>query len=146
MKKIALLFALFVIGFIILADNDRLGSLYSIYAFPNGDKVGHFLLFGLLTLFIDLAFFQSLPGPGPEEGRGFNRLDPRPADRRGGILAKVLSPANLFMAGFIGQLFGDIGIFPVIAENQENPKVWINLWGLCVARSGDFSRFCRATK
>lgn len=65
MKKIAFLFALFIIAIIILADNGKLGWLYFIYDFPNGDKVGHFILFGLLTLFIDLYLFQSLPGRDP---------------------------------------------------------------------------------
>jgi VanZ family protein len=28
---------------------------------PYGDKAGHFILYGILTLLIDLALFQSLP-------------------------------------------------------------------------------------
>jgi polysaccharide biosynthesis protein VpsQ len=32
-----------------------------LYDFPNGDKVGHFILFGLLNFFITRAFLSSLP-------------------------------------------------------------------------------------
>jgi len=46
-----------MLGVILLAD---LGSLPSpvamLYRFPNGDRVGHFILFGILTLLVNSAF------------------------------------------------------------------------------------------
>lgn len=57
MKWLALLFILFMLGVILLAD---LGSLPSpvaiLYRFPNGDRVGHFILFGILTFLVNSAF------------------------------------------------------------------------------------------
>ena len=61
MKRLAILFGLLILAIIILADLGQLGFLYSIYDFPYGDKVGHFLLYGILTLLIDLAFLSPLP-------------------------------------------------------------------------------------
>lgn len=61
MKWFAILFGCFILLIIVLADLGKLGFLYSIYDFPYGDKVGHFLLYGILTLLIDLALFRSLP-------------------------------------------------------------------------------------
>jgi len=57
LKWLTLLFILFMLGVILLAD---LGSLPSpvavLYRFPNGDRVGHFILFGILTLLVNSAF------------------------------------------------------------------------------------------
>ena len=64
MKWLAILFALFIILIIVLADTGRLGILYEINRLPWGDKVGHFVLYGILVLLIDLALFRSLP-PSP---------------------------------------------------------------------------------
>ena len=62
MKYIAVLFSIFIIAVIILADNDALPhSIRVIYDFPNGDKLGHFMLFGLLKFFITRAVFASRP-------------------------------------------------------------------------------------
>ena len=61
MKWLAVLFIVFIIVVIVLANNGELGSLHFIYDFPNGDKVGHFILFGILTFLFDLTFFQALP-------------------------------------------------------------------------------------
>ena len=62
MKYIAALFFAFIIGLVILADADLLPAyVHVIYDFPNGDKLGHFILFGLLTFFITRAFLSSLP-------------------------------------------------------------------------------------
>jgi VanZ family protein len=58
MKWLAVLFALFIIGIVVLADTDRLGPLGAIYGIPYGDKVGHFVLYGLLALFLNLAFLS----------------------------------------------------------------------------------------
>jgi len=59
MKWLAAFFGLFILVVILLADLGKLGFLYSIYRFPNGDKLGHFILFGILTFLIDLSLFRS---------------------------------------------------------------------------------------
>ena len=62
MKYIAALFLVFIIGIVILADTDHLPAfVHAIYAFPNGDKLGHFGLFGALNFFLTRAFLSSLP-------------------------------------------------------------------------------------
>ena len=62
MRYFAALFLAFIIGLIVLADADLLPDfINAIYDFPNGDKVGHFVLYGLLNFFITRAFLSSLP-------------------------------------------------------------------------------------
>ena len=62
MRYFAALFLAFIIGLIVLADADLLPDfINAIYDFPNGDKVGHFILYGLLNFFITRAFLSSLP-------------------------------------------------------------------------------------
>ena len=62
MKYISILFLIFIIAIIVLADNGDLPhSIRAIYDFPNGDKLGHFILFGLLNFFITRAYFTSFP-------------------------------------------------------------------------------------
>ena len=62
MKYISALFLIFIIAVIVLADNGSLPHfIRAIYDFPNGDKVGHFILFGLLSFFITRAFLSSFP-------------------------------------------------------------------------------------
>jgi VanZ family protein len=39
----------------------RLGFLGFIYRIPYADKVGHFILYGILALLVDLTLFRSLP-------------------------------------------------------------------------------------
>lgn len=57
MKYIAALFTLFIIGVIILADQDAIPPfIRALYDFPNGDKLGHFILYGLLNFFLTSAF------------------------------------------------------------------------------------------
>jgi len=57
MKWLTLLFILFMLGVVLLAD---LGSLPSpvaiLYRYPNGDRVGHFFLFGILTFLVNSSF------------------------------------------------------------------------------------------
>ena len=61
MKRLAILFALFILVIIVLADTGILsrymGSLFD--AIPNVDKLGHFLLYGVLALFLNLTLFRS---------------------------------------------------------------------------------------
>jgi VanZ family protein len=62
MKYISAFFLIFIIAVIVLADGGNLPRpIRAIYAFPNGDKLGHFILFGLLTFFITRAFLSSFP-------------------------------------------------------------------------------------
>ena len=60
-KRLAILLGTAIVVFIVLADLGLLGPLGWIYAFPYGDKVGHFALFGLLSLFANLAAFEKWP-------------------------------------------------------------------------------------
>lgn len=61
MKWLTILFALFIILIIVLADTDRLGLLKLVNRVPLGDKAGHFVLYGILALLLNLTFFRSLP-------------------------------------------------------------------------------------
>lgn len=62
MRYFAALFLAFIIGLIVLADAGLLPDfINAIYDFPNGDKVGHFILYGLLNFFITRAFLSALP-------------------------------------------------------------------------------------
>jgi VanZ family protein len=61
MKWLTILFIVFIIVVIVFANNGKLGSLHFIYDFPNGDKAGHFILFGILAFLLDLTVFQALP-------------------------------------------------------------------------------------
>jgi len=59
MKWLAIFFGLFIIGVIIFADLGMLDILGFVNRIPYGDKIGHFGLYGILTLLIDLAFVRS---------------------------------------------------------------------------------------
>ena len=72
MKWLAILFGCFIITIIILADLGKLGFLYSIYDFPYGDKVGHFILYGILTFLIDLSLLRA-----PAQGNGVTVIPSR---------------------------------------------------------------------
>ncbi len=62
MKYIAVLFTVFIILVVILADAGGLPRpVRAIYNFPNGDKLGHFILYGLLSFFLTRVFLSSLP-------------------------------------------------------------------------------------
>lgn len=65
MKWLTLLFTLFILLIIILADQGRLGVLRVINQIPFGDKAGHFILYGILTLLLDLTIIRSLPNRSP---------------------------------------------------------------------------------
>jgi VanZ family protein len=62
MKWLTILFGLFIILIIVLADTGNLGILQLVNRIPLGDKAGHFTLYGILTLLINLTLFQSVPG------------------------------------------------------------------------------------
>ncbi len=61
MKRWAVFFGLFMVIIILLADTGHLGKLGLIYAFPGGHWVGHFVLFGLLSLVVNLSVFEARP-------------------------------------------------------------------------------------
>jgi polysaccharide biosynthesis protein VpsQ len=62
MKYISALLFVFIIAVIILADKGNLPhSIRAIYDFPNGDKLGHFILFGLLNFFLTRTLLSSFP-------------------------------------------------------------------------------------
>lgn len=65
MKWLAILFALLIALIIVLADTGNLGVLGFINQIPYGDKAGHFILFGILTLLLDLTLLHSLPNRDP---------------------------------------------------------------------------------
>ena len=65
MKWYAILFGIFIIGIIVLANLDMLHILGFINRIPYGDKFGHFILYGILTLLVDLAFIHSHQGISP---------------------------------------------------------------------------------
>ena len=63
MKLPAILFTIFIVLVIILADIGILNRYVGfIYNFPFGDKAGHFILYGVLVLLLNLALFRSFPG------------------------------------------------------------------------------------
>jgi VanZ family protein len=61
MQRWAIFFGGFIVAVIILADTHHLGLLGGIYQIPLGDKAGHFFLFGLLSLIVNLAVFEARP-------------------------------------------------------------------------------------
>ena len=66
MKWLAILFTLFILLVIVLADMGVLAHyVVFVYSFPFGDKAGHFILYGILTLLIDLTLFRSFPDRSP---------------------------------------------------------------------------------
>jgi len=61
MKWLAILFTLFILLIIVMADAGILAQyLGFLYLYPYGDKVGHFVLYGILTFLLDLALFRSV--------------------------------------------------------------------------------------
>lgn len=60
MKWLTLLFTLFIVLIIVLADMGKLGALF-LTRIPYADKAGHFVLYGILALLINLTLFRSLP-------------------------------------------------------------------------------------
>lgn len=65
MKPLAYLFGFFIAGIIVLADLGMLGFLKFVNRIPFGDRIGHFVLYGILTLLIDLALFRTPHGLNP---------------------------------------------------------------------------------
>lgn len=66
MKWLTLFFTLFILLIIILADQGKLGIFGVINQIPYGDKAGHFILYGILTLLLDLTLIRSVPNRSPK--------------------------------------------------------------------------------
>ena len=96
MKWITILFALFIILIIVLADNGQLGILKVVNQIPYGDKVGHFILYGILTLLIDLTLLRSLPFH-PSTGL---RMSPRRVTVISGLMLALLIGVEEFSQQF----------------------------------------------
>ena len=61
-KWLTILFVLLLATIMFAADSGKIpGFVAGLYDFPNGDKVGHFVLMGLLSLLVNLSV---LSGPG----------------------------------------------------------------------------------
>ena len=59
MKYVSIIFLIFIIIVIVLADIGGLPPLMGeLYHFPYGDKTGHLILFGLLNFFLTRAFLS----------------------------------------------------------------------------------------
>ncbi len=62
MKWLTFFFVLFILLVIVLADMGILARYVGfVYAMPYGDKAGHFILYGILALLINLTVFRSHP-------------------------------------------------------------------------------------
>lgn len=62
MKWYAVVFILFIILIVVLADAQRLPyAIAALYRFRNGDKAGHFLLMGLLNFMVVMSFTSRRP-------------------------------------------------------------------------------------
>lgn len=56
-KAAAILFFVFLLFVIWAADTGRMPSIFRVmYDFPNGDRVGHVVLYGVLSFLLSLAF------------------------------------------------------------------------------------------
>ena len=54
----AIAFALFIVLVNVLADTRHLGLIGEVYDMPHGDKIGHFILYAVLTFLVSLALFE----------------------------------------------------------------------------------------
>jgi len=66
MKWITILFALLILLLIALADMGKLGIVGFLNEIPFGDKAGHFILYGILTLLLDLTLIRLLLTRSPK--------------------------------------------------------------------------------
>ncbi len=107
MKWLAILFGIFVVAIIVLADLGTLPRyLGPIYDYPNGDKVGHFFLYGILTFLIDLTFFRS-----PAQG---NSAAVKPGRRRVAVMIGLVLTFAITVEEFSQKLFSDHRTFDLV--------------------------------
>ncbi len=68
MKWMAILFTLFILLVIVLADAGLLAQYVGfVYEVPWGDKAGHFILYGILALLLNLSLFRARPDQSPKQ-------------------------------------------------------------------------------
>jgi VanZ family protein len=60
MKWLTILFTLFIVLIIVLADLGKLETLF-LTQIPYADKAGHFILYGILALLVNLSLFRAFP-------------------------------------------------------------------------------------
>jgi len=66
MKWAAVSFLILIIVILLLADAGRMPEfLANLYNFPNGDKVGHFLLMGILGFLVNASVLAAFPSKKP---------------------------------------------------------------------------------
>lgn len=58
MKGWVVLYGLVIVAIVVLADTQRLGIIGRLYEFPGADKVGHFVLYGVLSLLVNLVTLE----------------------------------------------------------------------------------------
>ena len=96
MKWLAILFTLFILLVIVLADAGMLAQYVGfVYEVPWGDKAGHFILYGILALLLNLALFRALPDESPK----------RLAVRCGLILALLIGVEEFSQQFFANRTF-----------------------------------------
>ncbi len=61
-KQVAVVYGVGIVAIIVLADTQHLGFLGRLYDFPYGDKLGHIVVFGLLSLLVNMAALERRPG------------------------------------------------------------------------------------
>ena len=67
MKWLTILFTLFIFLIILFADLGFLGGPFRIIdSLPFGDKIGHFMLIGMLSFLIISSLFQAFPARDPK--------------------------------------------------------------------------------
>ncbi len=65
---ITVLFAVFILTVILLADTGRMpGILQFVHAIPFGDKLGHFLLIGILSFLLCKTAVRAFPHKQPQQ-------------------------------------------------------------------------------
>ncbi|HET6595769.1 MAG TPA: VanZ family protein [Anaerolineales bacterium] len=61
MKWLTLLFTIFIVVIIFLANTGNLGILAIVFHIPFADKLGHFILYGILAFLVNRTLFQLVP-------------------------------------------------------------------------------------
>ncbi len=65
LKWLTISFVFLILLIIVLANAGQLDILGFINKLPHGDKAGHFILYGILTLLLNLTFIRSNPHRSP---------------------------------------------------------------------------------
>lgn len=75
MKRLTILFAAFIVALIVLADMGQLPSFLRAYErIPYGDKIGHFVLIGILSFLAVSTSLQALPHRDPKRAAAIAAL------------------------------------------------------------------------